>query len=82
MPIIDGFEASRIIRQNLKNDAIPIIAVTGNAMESDIQKIGDAGMNGHIAKPIDIKTFYTTLYYALDKSLSHVKKNQTLLEVA
>jgi len=82
MPIMDGFEASRIIRQNLKNDHIPIIAVTGNAMESDIQKIGDAGMNGHIAKPIDIKTFYTTLYYALDKSLGHLKKAQKLLDVA
>lgn len=75
MPIMDGFEASKIIRQNPKNDNIPIIAVTGNAMESDIQNISNAGMNGHIVKPIDVNTFYTTLYYAFEKSRNSVSSN-------
>ena len=75
MPIMDGFEASKIIRQNSDKDMIPIIAVTGNTLESDIQNISNAGMNGHIAKPIDVNTFYTTLYYAFEKSHNHPMKS-------
>lgn len=68
LPILDGFEAAKQIRKNPQRDTIPIIAVTGNTLDSDIQHISEAGMNGHIAKPIDVKTFYTTLYYAFEKS--------------
>ncbi|MDD5716613.1 MAG: ATP-binding protein [Sulfuricurvum sp.] len=68
MPIMDGFEASRLIRKDPTKDFIPIIAITGNALENDIQNISSSGMNGHISKPIDINTFYTTLYYAFEKS--------------
>jgi signal transduction histidine kinase/CheY-like chemotaxis protein len=82
MPIMDGFEASKRIRQETKNDPIQIIAVTGNTLESDIQKISDAGMNGHIAKPIDVNTFYAALYYAFEKSLEHNKKAVTTLNIA
>ena len=82
MPIMDGFEASRIIRQNPEKDLIPIIAVTGNTLESDIQNISNAGMNGHIVKPIDVNTFYTTLYYAFEKSRNHTKNTNTLLNIA
>ncbi len=56
MPIMDGYEATRQIRkfedQELAN--IPIIAMTANAFEEDKKAALDAGMNGHIAKPIDI----------------------------
>lgn len=82
MPIMDGFEASRLIRQNSENDLIPIIAVTGNTLESDIQNISNAGMNGHIVKPIDVNTFYTTLYYAFEKSHNHTKSTNTALNIA
>jgi len=82
MPIMDGFEASRLIRNDPSKDHIPIIAVTGNTLESDIQNISDAGMNGHIAKPIDVNTFYTTLYYAFEKSVSKTKKSLTELHIA
>ncbi len=75
MPIMDGFEAATKIRQNPDHDRIPIIAVTGNTLESEIQHISNAGMNGHVAKPIDVNTFYTTLYYAFEKSLNHSTKN-------
>lgn len=74
MPIMDGFEASRQIRKDPQNDLIPIIALTGNSLENDIQNISNAGMNGHIAKPIDVNTFYTTLYYAFEKSRNQTKK--------
>jgi len=82
MPIMDGFEASRLIRQNPEKDLIPIIAVTGNTLESDIQNISNAGMNGHIVKPIDVNTFYTTLYYAFEKSRNHTKNTNTALNIA
>lgn len=55
MPIMDGYEATRQIRQLDRRDAkqIPIIAMTADAFADDIQKCIDAGMNAHIAKPID-----------------------------
>ena len=56
MPIMDGYTASRKIRE-LENETlanVPIIAMTANAFSEDIQAAKDAGMNDHIAKPIDI----------------------------
>ena len=57
MPEMNGFEATKQIRQmaNVLKANIPIIAMTANALEEDRQNAFDAGMNGHIAKPIDIK---------------------------
>lgn len=63
MPIMDGYEAARQIRalanQEIAN--IPIIAMTANAFAEDRQKAFDAGMNGHVAKPIDIPMLMKTL---------------------
>ena len=56
MPVMNGYEATRAIRQ-LEDPGlaqIPVIAMTANAFVEDIQKAKDAGMNGHIAKPIDV----------------------------
>ena len=55
MPIMDGYEAARQIRalQNSEFADIPIIAMTANAFEEDKKAAFDAGMNGHVAKPID-----------------------------
>ena len=56
MPIMDGYEATRQIRK-LKNPEtanIPIVAMTANAFEEDRQKALEAGMNEHVAKPIDL----------------------------
>ena len=54
MPRMDGYEATRRIRQldDRKKAGIPVIAVTANAFEEDRQKARDAGMNAHIAKPV------------------------------
>ena len=56
MPVMDGYEATETIRKmDGPVDRIPIIALTANAFEEDIRKAIDAGMDGHIAKPIDSK---------------------------
>lgn len=63
MPVMNGYDAARAIRR-LPDSAIsniPIIAMTANAFSEDVQKARDAGMNGHIAKPIDVNHMISTL---------------------
>ncbi len=57
MPVMDGLTAARTIRALKRPDAvsIPIIAVTANAFDEDVQKCKDAGMDEHLAKPLDIQ---------------------------
>ena len=54
MPVMDGYEATRIIRQTLDQQQLPIIAMTANAMASDRAACLAAGMNEHIGKPFDM----------------------------
>ncbi len=67
MPCMDGYEATRQIRslQDSAKASIPIYAMTANAFEEDRQKALDAGLNGHIAKPIDIAKLMQVLKEAL-----------------
>jgi len=63
MPIMDGYEATRTIR-SLPDPAlagIPVIAMTANAFKEDVQAALDAGMQAHIAKPIDVGMLMKTL---------------------
>lgn len=63
MPNMDGYEATRSIR-NLTDSAkalIPVVALTANAFEEDRQKAFDAGMNGHVSKPISVPELMETL---------------------
>jgi two-component system sensor histidine kinase/response regulator len=61
MPVMDGITATREIRQQLSAEALPIIAMTANAMLSDKLKCLEVGMNAHIAKPIDPKELFQVL---------------------
>ena len=63
MPVMNGYDAARNIR-SLPNEAlshIPIIAMTANAFSEDVKMAQEAGMDGHIAKPIDVNMMQTTL---------------------
>ncbi|MEG3637794.1 transporter substrate-binding domain-containing protein [Magnetococcus sp. PR-3] len=58
MPVMDGFSATRAIRENPNWSKIPIIAMTAHALEEDRQKCLDGGMNDHLGKPIDPELLY------------------------
>ncbi|HBT75577.1 MAG TPA: hypothetical protein DEB39_01335 [Planctomycetaceae bacterium] len=63
MPVMDGCTATRTIRSSNHPDArrLPIIAMTANVFKEDVQEVHDAGMNGHIGKPIDLQLVLDTI---------------------
>lgn len=72
MPVMDGLTATEKIRQLNRPDAtiIPIIAMTADAFSDDIQECIDAGMNAHLAKPINQETMFSTLMTYIGKDRS------------
>ena len=58
MPVMNGYEATAAIRKLPGGDRVPIIALSANAFEEDKRKSLEAGMNAHVAKPIDVKTLF------------------------
>lgn len=70
MPVMDGLEATKAIRSmegRPDGSNIPIVAMTANAFEEDVKKSLEAGMNGHLSKPIDIKKMYALLDMLLNE---------------
>lgn len=69
MPVMNGYEAARAIRALDRQDAklIPIIAMTANAFSEDVKEAMDAGMDAHIAKPVNMELLKQTLslYFAM-----------------
>lgn len=70
MPVMDGLDASRLIRQSKRKDAlsIPIIALSANIFEEDIAESNAAGMNAHLAKPVDVNMLYNVLSEFIKKN--------------
>ncbi len=70
MPVMDGYTATQAIRSlpDPRLAGIPIIAMTANAFQEDIRKAEAVGMNGHIAKPLDIPSMKATLQQVLKKA--------------
>ncbi len=77
MPVMDGLEATRKIRQKNQFKDLPIIAMTAHAMAGDREKSLAAGMNEHITKPIDQTVLYQTLKYWITE-----KQSETLPTVS
>jgi CheY-like chemotaxis protein len=61
MPVMDGYTATREIRKNPAWNALPIVAMTANAMAGDREKVLEAGMVDHIAKPLNVDAMFTTI---------------------
>ena len=61
MPVMDGYTASRKIREQSRFKNLPVLAMTANAMVGDKEKVLDAGMNAHISKPINVAEMFRTM---------------------
>lgn len=68
MPVMDGYEATRLLRK--KDQSIPIVALTANAMSEEVEKTQALGMNDHLSKPIDVQRFYKTLLTFIKPKIS------------
>ena len=70
MPILNGYDATAKIRQmeNQKKAATPIVAMTANSFDEDIERTKKAGMNGFIAKPLDSEKMFTILKQNIEKN--------------
>jgi CheY-like chemotaxis protein len=69
MPVMDGLEATRTIRAMDRSDAktIPIIALTANAFDEDVQRSMQAGLNAHLSKPVEPDNLFETLENLIQK---------------
>lgn len=65
MPKLDGFDALNLLRSSADTVSIPVVAVTGNVMPHDLEKITDSGFNAIIYKPYKIDELLSTISEAL-----------------
>jgi len=68
MPVLNGVDATRAIRADSLNTATPILALTASAFDEDRAVCLAAGMNDHIAKPVEPRVLYETLLTWLEKT--------------
>ena len=67
MPVMDGLEATSILKADPVTKSIPIIALTAFAMQGDREKCMEAGCNDYITKPMDTRAFVTKVKEYLEK---------------
>jgi len=89
MPVMNGYDATRVIRSDPSFKDLPIIAITANALKGEKEKCIQAGMNDYIAKPIDIALLYQMIQHWLtfdhkakqnDESTSEISKLLSISE--
>ena len=68
LPGINGIEALRVLRANPETAAIPAVAVTASVMQQDRKHITEAGFEGYLGKPLNLKEFLETVRAMLEKS--------------
>ncbi|MBV5316276.1 MAG: response regulator, partial [Desulfobulbaceae bacterium] len=68
MPVLDGYEATRIIRSDSKFDALPVIALSSHVMPAEKEQCRQIGMNGYINKPFNPELLWRTLLHAIRKN--------------
>jgi signal transduction histidine kinase len=81
MPLMDGYEATQQIRNQLDLTSVPIIGLSANAMKKDIDKALSMGMDGYITKPINVQQFYTTLVKHIKGAVLSYKENDICEDV-
>lgn len=76
MPVMDGLDAAKLIRKSGRADAhsIPIIALSANIFEEDIAESNAAGMDAHLAKPVNLNMLYATLAEFITKNKENIDK--------
>lgn len=67
MPVMDGLEATKLLKNNDVTKDIPIVALTAYAMQGDEKKMREAGFDGYISKPIDVKGFLKKISEVISK---------------
>jgi CheY-like chemotaxis protein len=67
MPVMDGFEAMRRIRETEKYRQVPIIALTAKAMKEDRRLCFEAGANDYLSKPVDLERLFSLMRVWLSK---------------
>jgi two-component system, sensor histidine kinase and response regulator len=77
MPVMDGLTATEILRNNPLFKKIPIIAMTANAMQTDIEQCLSSGMNDHVGKPINVKEFFKKLNHWIQASDPKIPESYT-----
>ncbi len=84
MPVMDGYEATRILRRDKRFKNLPVIAMTANAMVGDQEKCLKAGMNAYISKPIQVMDMFSTMGQWITSShpiqMSDIDPSQNQLE--
>lgn len=78
MPVKDGYEATLELRKKRKYDHIPVIALTASAMQKDIDRAKEVGMQEHLGKPIDVQALYEVLlkYITVKVDVSEIKEEK------
>lgn len=70
MPVMDGLEATRRLRQDPRFARLPVVALTADVMSAQIKTCLDAGCDAHVAKPIDLRNLLSVMDRCLAQSLA------------